>query len=205
MPEKPTHDEVNALVGGVFLPFYGVERDMLVRTQPEGQLRNENDAEHSWSVAMLACSLAEHIDPTLDVGVVSQFAIVHDLVEVYAADTSCFASDEDLDAKEDNEAAALAKLKTNFPNFPWLIETLEAYERQDTNEARYVRAIDKYIALVTRFMDGGEFYRNSGVTKEIFDSKLAVHREKAHKHPGVADYYEQVRAVFDQHPEHFAQ
>jgi 5'-deoxynucleotidase YfbR-like HD superfamily hydrolase len=203
--EKPTHDEVKGLISEVILPFYEIERDMLLPTVPEGQRRNENDAEHSWSVAMLACTLAPHIDPGLDIGKVSQFAIVHDLVELFADDTSVWAEDSALAAKDQKEANALAQLKERFSNFPWLIETVEAYEKQDSNEALYVRAIDKYIAVAIRFMDGGEFYRNRGITKEIFDRNLATHREKAHGHPGVAEYYEQVRAEYDAHPEHFHQ
>jgi 5'-deoxynucleotidase YfbR-like HD superfamily hydrolase len=203
--EKPTHDEVKGLISEVILPFYEIERDMLLPTVPEGQRRNENDAEHSWSVAMLACTLAPHIDPGLDIGKVSQFAIVHDLVELFADDTSVWAEDSALAAKDQKEANALAQLKERFSNFPWLIETVEAYEKQDSNEALYVRAIDKYIAVAIRFMDGGEFYRNRGITKEIFDRNLPTHREKAHGHPGVAEYYEQVRAEYDAHPEHFHQ
>jgi len=201
--EKPTHGEVKELISEVILPFYGVERDMLVPTQPEGYRRNENDAEHSWSVTILACSLAGHIDPTLDVGLVSQFGSVHDLVEVYAIDTSTWADDDALAAKPRIEAEALAKIKSRWANFPWLVATVEAYERLDTKEALYVRAIDKYIASTIRFMDGGEFYRSHGITREIFERNLAIHRQKAHGHPGVAYYYEQIRAEYDQHPEHF--
>lgn len=202
--KKPTHDDATELISKVLLPFYSIERDMLVPT-PEKRTRSENDAEHSWSVAMLACSLARHIDPTLDVGLVSQFAIFHDLVEIYASDTSVWASDQALNAKEQNEQAALIKLKANYKHFPWLVDTVEAYEKQDTNEALYVRAIDKYIALVVRFLDGGEFFHSQGITKAMFDKKLAIHRKKAHGHPGVAEYYEKLRAEYETHPEHFYQ
>jgi len=201
----PTHDEVNELLSELILPFYEVERDMLLPSQPKGKRRNENDAEHSWSVAMLACSLAPHIDSTLDIGIVSQFAIVHDLVEVYADDTSVWADDAALDLKEGNEAEALKKIKAKFSHFPWLIDALEKYEKQDSNEALYVRAIDKYIALCIRFMDGGEFYRKQGITKKAFDAALVSHRKKAQRHSGVFKYYEKIRAEYDQHPEHFHQ
>ncbi len=201
--EKSTHEQAKDLISEVILPFYGIERDMLLPNQPEGHRRNENDAEHSWSVAVLACSLAPHIDASLDIGLVSQFSIVHDLVEVYASDTSVWADDEVLESKEQNEAEALEKLKLRFANFPWLIDTVDCYERQDTNEALYVRAIDKYISLMIRFFDGGEYYRSRGITKEIFDRNLAIHRKKAHGHPGVAEYYEKIRSEYDEHPEHF--
>ncbi|MCA9333865.1 HD domain-containing protein [Candidatus Saccharibacteria bacterium] len=202
--EKPTHEQVQGLIGEVVIPFYMVERDMLLPNMPEGRRRNENDAEHSWSVAMLACTLAPHIDEKLDVGLVAQFAIVHDLVEVFANDTSVWADSTALDSKENNEAKALEQLKQNFGHFPWLTETVEAYEAQESDEARYVRAIDKYIALCIRFMDGGEFYREKGITKHKFDKNLATHRVKAHGHKGVAEYYEAIRTLYEQHPEHFA-
>ncbi len=201
--EKPSHEQVNELIEEIILPFYVVERDMLLPNQPEGQRRNENDAEHSWSVGILACALAQHVDPTLDVGLVSQFAIIHDLVEVYADDTSVWANSSALEAKESKEAIALQKIKDKFAHIPWLVKTVEDYEKQDTNEALYVRAIDKYIAVCIRFMDGGEFYRSKGITKDIFDKSLESHRRKAHGHAGVAEYYEKVRAIYDEHPEHF--
>jgi putative hydrolase of HD superfamily len=201
--KKPTHDEAKDLIRDIILPFYAIERDMLVPAQSQGRRRNENDAEHSWSVAILACALAPHIDSKLDLGLISQFGIVHDLVEVYAMDTSVWADDPLLALKEDNEAKALRKMKSKFSHFPWLIQTIETYERQDTGEALYVRAIDKYIALVIRFMDGGEFYRSQGITKEIFERNLTTHRAKAHRHPGVAEYYEKIRTEYDEHPEHF--
>lgn len=202
--EKPTHDQIKELLQQVILPFYEVERDMLVPTRPKGERRSENDAEHSWSVSVLACSLAPHIDPSLDVGLVSQFAIVHDLVEVYADDTSVWAEEGALASKAAKEVAALTRFKQKFSHFPWLVGTLEAYERQDTNEARYVRAIDKYIALCIRFMDGGEFYHRKGITKRQFEASLITHREKAHGHKAVAEYYELIRSEYDQHPEYFA-
>ncbi len=201
--EGTGHEEAQELIGGVILPFYGVKRDMLI---PNEDFRVENDAEHSWSLGILACSLALRIDPNLDVGLVSQFASVHDLAEVVAGDTSVWASEADLGDKHRKEEKAIVVLKERFGGaFPWLIDTLEDYERQDTPEARYVRAMDKYIALCIRFRDGGRFYQEQRITKEIFDTRLATHREKAHSHLGVAEYYEMIRADYDNHPEHFYQ
>jgi 5'-deoxynucleotidase YfbR-like HD superfamily hydrolase len=199
--DKRGHEEAQRLIEGVILPFYGVKRDMLI---PNEDYRVENDAEHSWSLAIVACSLASRIDPSLDVGLVSQFASVHDLAEVVANDTSVWADEADLESKHKKEEEAIATLRERFASsFPWLIETLETYERLDTPEARYVRAMDKYIALCIRFKDGGKFYRAQHITKEIFDAKLASHREKAYSHLGVAEYYEHIRADYDNHPEHF--
>lgn len=195
-----SHDRAQILLDELVLPFYAVERDMLV---PPDNARDENDAEHSWSLAVVACSLAEHIDPTLDVGLVAQFSLVHDLTEIGAGDTSVWAEDYELADKDERETKALETFRVRFANFPWLVEMLDAYERLDTNEARYVKAMDKYIALCMRIRDGGEFFHIKHITKKIFERKLITHRQKAHFHPGVAEYYEKLRAEYEQHPEFF--
>ncbi|MEJ7757823.1 MAG: HD domain-containing protein [Nocardioidaceae bacterium] len=45
--------------------------------------RRENDAEHSWHLAMMVTILAEHSDEPIDVGHATQLVLVHDLIEIY--------------------------------------------------------------------------------------------------------------------------
>ena len=200
--KKPTNDEVKKLVEEVVLPFYRIERDMTFAV--DGGYRNENDAEHSWSLALVACALAPHIDPTLNVGLVGQFAVVHDLVEVYANDTSVWADDETIAKKESNEKAALLMLQEKYTHFPWLLETISEYEKQDTNEALYVRSIDKYIAFCIRFLEKGRFFKEQGITKEMFEKAMLIPRAKAQGHKGAAHYLEMMLEEYDKHPEQFA-
>lgn len=200
--KKPTNDQVRELVEQIVLPFYQIERDMTFAVG--SGYRNENDAEHSWSVALIACALASHIDPTLDVGLVSQFAIVHDLVEVYSSDVSVWADDNTLANKEKNEHAAFEKIKKNYAHFPWMVKIVEKYEKQDTDEALYVRSIDKYVALVIRFFEDGRFYKEQGITKAKFDKVIETPRRKAHLHEGAAAYFEAMKREFDNHPEQFS-
>ena len=198
--DTPHHDDAQTLLDELILPFYSVNRDMLVPTK---NFTEENDAEHSWSLAILACALAEHIDENLDIGLIGQFSIVHDLVEVFAGDTSVWADEYDLTSKESREAASLELIKSKFHSFKWLVEIIEAYELQESDEAKYVKAMDKYIALCIRFRDQGLFYKKMKITKKRFIEQLAHNRIKAHSHPGVARYYERIRSEYDVHPEHF--
>ncbi len=200
--KKPTNDQVKKLVEEVVLPFSRIERDMTIPL--ESGYRNENDAEHSWSVALVACALAPHIDPTLDVGLVSQFAIVHDLVEIYASDVSIWADGDTLAQKEKKEQDALEQIKKNYAHFPWLVQTIEAYEKQDSNEAHYVRSIDKYVPLIIRFFEEGRYFKEQGITKELFDKVIETPRGKAHLHKGAAEYFEAMKKEYDEHPEHFS-
>ena len=49
--------------------------------------RRENDAEHSWHIAMMALVLREHADEEVDILRVIEMLLVHDLVEIDAGDT----------------------------------------------------------------------------------------------------------------------
>ena len=107
--QNPSHDELEQLFRQVILPFYQVKRDIAV---PVDDSPLENDAEHSWSVGFLACAIAPLIDPKLDVGLIAQFALAHDVVEAYAGDVSNFASETEKAAKHVREAEALDKLES---------------------------------------------------------------------------------------------
>jgi len=200
--ERPTIEDVTYLTEELLLPFYEVERDMAL---PIEERRQEKDAEHSWSVAVLACALAPEVDTGLDVGLVAQFGITHDIVERYAGDTSVWGSAEDLESKEERERQAVDTIATNFSQFPWLAETIAAYERQDTPEARFVKSVDKTLAMVIRYIDEGKYYRERGLTFEKWSEGLEVVEEKAHGHPVAGEYYDDIKALIAIHPEWFFQ
>ena len=50
----------------------------------------ENDAEHSWHVAMMAIVLAEHAAEPVDVLRVVKMLLIHDIVEIDAGDTDAY-------------------------------------------------------------------------------------------------------------------
>ncbi len=198
--KKPTHADLENLIRKIILPFYHVKRDMPL---PIGERRWENDAEHSWSVAFLACALAPQIDPKLDVGKIAQYATAHDVVEVYANDTSTFATEEELASKAEREEAALERIAKEFAHFPWIVQTIKEYERKATDEAKFVYALDKYIAVTYDYIDEGQLFRERKVTLVEYSKSLEAHRKKAQSHPEVGKYYEEVRSLLDSHPEFF--
>ena len=52
--------------------------------------RRENDAEHSWHIALMAILLQEYADEPVDVLKVMTMVLVHDLVEIDAGDTYAY-------------------------------------------------------------------------------------------------------------------
>src|ERR1700712_848429 len=49
--------------------------------------RHENDAEHSWHLAMMTIVLAAHSNNPIDVLKVLKMVLIHDIVEIDAGDT----------------------------------------------------------------------------------------------------------------------
>jgi 5'-deoxynucleotidase YfbR-like HD superfamily hydrolase len=198
--QEPTLDEIERLMTKLAFPFYQIERDAVV---PIESRRFENDVEHSWSVAFLACSLAPEIDKSLNVGKIAQFAIAHDLIEVFAGDTSPWHDKQTRESKDEREEKALKHIEKQFTRFPWIIETIKDYESRKSNEAKFVWAVDKIIILLMRYLDDGRYYVENGITKQLFYKRLTAHRKKAHAHPKIGEYYEQLLEIFETHPEYF--
>ncbi|HSX02200.1 MAG TPA: HD domain-containing protein [Candidatus Saccharimonadia bacterium] len=200
MTDRLTHPQIEKLITQVLLPFYHVRRDIPL---PIGERRLENDAEHSWSLAFLASCLAPQIDKGLDVGKVCQFAIVHDLVEVYAGDTAVHGNADHIRTKAAREEAAAKKIATEFSHMPWITETIATYEQRDCNEAKFVYALDKYLPVFFDYLDKSRYFREKKMSLAAYNQSLEEHRQKAHMHPTVGKYYDEVRALVDTHPEYF--
>jgi 5'-deoxynucleotidase YfbR-like HD superfamily hydrolase len=199
---KPRLEDLEFLARDIVLAFYRVQRHTPLRME-DG--RWENDAEHSWSVALFACALAPHIDPALDVGKICQYATVHDLVEVHAGDTSNFAPQEKKASKEAREEAALGRLTKQLSAFPWITQTIIEYEEQATAEARFVKSIDKLIPLLFDYVEEGLFYQENKITVEDWKKQLEKHRQKASRHAGVFEYYDQIWDLLLANPHFFHQ
>src|SRR5215213_1088557 len=56
--------------------------------------RNENDAEHSWHLALMAIVLAEHSDEPIDVLKVVKMVLIHDIVEIDSGDVFIYDSEK---------------------------------------------------------------------------------------------------------------
>ena len=91
--------------------------------------RRENDAEHSYNLAMFAWYIVEGNNLDLDRELILKYALVHDLVETYAGDTFLFASNRENNHsnKTEREKKAKKKLLANFPEFGGLREIIDGY------------------------------------------------------------------------------
>lgn len=139
----------------------GVER----RSFPVGLLRRENSAEHSWSLAVAAMALAPVVDPGLDLLRILEMLLVHDIVEIDAGDTFCYADQE---GKLDKERAAAQRIFGLLPEQQarhWLL-LWEEFEGRATPESLFANALDRILPLIQNFHSGGKTWTESRVTYE---------------------------------------
>jgi len=156
---------------------------------PDG--RPESDATHTVMLALLALEAGP---PGLDLGELVINAVVHDLVEFDALDT-CTArglSKREREAKEQREAVALAKIKEMGLERLW--SRIVRYERQASDEARWIRYVDKICPKLTHLMNRGRALRAIGMTAAEMEQKHAEQgAELAERYPE----QEHARALFE--------
>ncbi|MFZ2126074.1 MAG: HD domain-containing protein [Candidatus Microsaccharimonas sp.] len=142
-------------LGAVAIEFSRVDR-----VPRYDETSRESDVEHSYMLALVVSELAERLFPgVLDSGLVSQFAIVHDLIELLTGDVATFHHTADqMLAKQETEHAALAKLMERLP--PHTRELLYTYEQQQVPEARFVKAVDKLLPVVVDVLGPGQKVMN---------------------------------------------
>ena len=114
---------------------------------PEG--RAESVAEHSWRLALMAVVLAPH-EPELDALEVVKLCLVHDLGEALEGDVPAVAQHaaSDRTARERRDLATLAAPAPAALQAE-LLRLYDDYAGARTEEARFVKALDKLETLIT--------------------------------------------------------
>lgn len=130
-----------------------------------GTDQRESDTLHSMSVALLAWQIHDMLGLNMDMAKVMQYALVHDLVEVYAGDVNTYASRERRLAKKKAETLSLKKIENETNDiFPNLTKMMTAYEQRQDDESRYAWSVDKMQALIQGKIDNYRPFYEQGLT-----------------------------------------
>jgi putative hydrolase of HD superfamily len=137
-----------------------------------GEDRNENDAEHSFQLALIAWYVINSMGLDYDLEKVIKYAIAHDLVETYAGDTYFHTKDkESIDNKQEREAEAAKRIAIEFPEFKELHEVIQAYEEKSDKEVKFIYALDKMIPVMNIYIDKGKSWHKHNVSLEMIRTK----------------------------------
>lgn len=126
--------------------------------------RRENDAEHSYSLALFTAILAEYSNEPIDVLKTIKMVLVHDIVEIDAGDTYCY-DDAGNTTKADREMRAADRLFAILPDEQqaeyrglW-----EEFEERKTPEARFAAVMDRIQPLLLNLSRNGLSWQEHGI------------------------------------------
>lgn len=166
---------------------------------PDG-LRPESDTDHTVMLGLLAVAIARaHPELGLDVGLVAQLALVHDLPEALCGDVNTMGglTPEKRRAKEIAELEAGEEIYRRFVGGPLhaVAELLVKYELAVRREVRFIRYLDKITPKLTHALNQGAAVAAQGVTP---DELHAMHeRQRAElrdRYPELADVLDPILA-----------
>lgn len=139
---------------------------VLRRTMLIDKSRRENDAEHSWHIAVMAI-LFEKFAPTgTDISRAVKMCVVHDLVEIYAGDTFAYDINGNK-SKAEREAKAADKLFGMLPeDVGKEIRLLwEEFDRMETPDAKYAACMDRIQPYLHNTLTDGHTWVEGKVSK----------------------------------------
>ena len=140
--------------------------------------RPENDAEHSWHLAMMALVLAEHANKPVDILKVIKMVLIHDIVEIDSGDV--FVYDKSKSHKNTEEEFAAAKrifglLPENQAKE--LIDLWKEFEDGETDDAKFAKSLDKLEPLLQNFSNNGGTWDKYNVTyNEVYTQKKSINK-----------------------------
>ena len=140
-------------------------KNILRQTHLSGNGRRENDAEHSWHMAIMAYLLREYANEDVDITKVMMMCLIHDIVEIDAGDT--YAYDEDgLKTQKAREDAAKQRIFSILPDeqAKTLIALFDEFESYETAESRFAHAMDNIQPLILNNSNNGSDWKKHNVT-----------------------------------------
>ncbi|EZH75621.1 phosphohydrolase [Aquimarina atlantica] len=140
--------------------------------------RRENDAEHSWHLAMMALVLAEHSNTSIDILKILKMVLIHDIVEIDTGDVFIY----DTTKNHTNTEEELKSAKRIFGILPEeqskeLIEIWLEFEEGKTNEAKFAKALDRFEpTLQNDSNNGGTWYDFDVEYQKVHEKTKAINK-----------------------------
>ena len=143
------------------------EKNVFRQTHLSDHGRNENDAEHAWHMAIMAYVLREHSNAEIDIAKTMLMCLIHDIVEIDAGDTYAY-DEQALKTQSEREKRAKERIFSLLPDDQKaeLSAVFDEFERGETAEARFAKAMDNLQPLMLNNSNGGADWREHKVSAD---------------------------------------
>lgn len=138
--------------------------------------RQENDAEHSWHLCMIACILEEYSTfNDLDMLKIIKMLLIHDMAEIVSGDTYAFDIIGGKNKKK-LEKHSFAKILSFLPQeqAKEYFGLWDEFNACKTNESKYAKCIDKIQPFLMDIYTNGETWIYGQITKKQLTDYLSI-------------------------------
>lgn len=135
--------------------------------------RNENDAEHSWHLAVMALVLSEYANEHIDLLKVIKMVLIHDIVEIDAGDTFMYDVQKN-HSNTDEERTAANRIFGLLPQnqAKEFIEIWEEFEAGESSEAKFAKTMDRLEPLLQNTSNNGGTWQEYNVSYDkVYEKK----------------------------------
>ena len=147
-------------------------KDIIRQTNLTNGERKENDAEHSWHLALMAVFLSEYSKEPVDVLQVIKMVLIHDLVEIDAGDTYLY-DEAGNGTKAAREQKAADRIFNILPEdqAEELFELWREFEERTTPESKFANTLDRIQPVLLNDATEGRAWREHDVSIDQIMSK----------------------------------
>lgn len=158
--------------------------------------RHENDAEHSWHLALMAMLLSEYAEEAVNVLHVIKMVMIHDAVEIDAGDTYAYdtAGNATKRAREEKAADRIFNILPE-DQAKEMRDIWEEFEAGETPEAKFANALDRIQPIILNDISGGKAWREH----EIAASQVLG--RNVNTHLGSETLWEYTKALVEKNQE----
>ncbi|MBQ7291219.1 MAG: HD domain-containing protein [Clostridia bacterium] len=156
--------------------------------------RHENDAEHSYHIALMALAFEKYAPEGVDLLRVLKMLLVHDIVEIDAGDTFAYDKAANLTKKE-REAKAADRLFAMLENGAELRALWEEFDAMESADALYAISLDRLQPFLANCLNKGDTWFAGGVGKEAILKRMAPVQK------GIPALWETVLALIEENVE----
>ncbi|MFB2838765.1 HD domain-containing protein [Floridanema evergladense] len=153
-------------------------KTILRQTRLTDNSRQENSAEHSWHLAIMAIILAEYAAPEVDIIKAIKMLLIHDVIEIDAGDTFCYDVKANLD-KAEREIKAATRIFGLLPSeqAEELRQLWEEFEVAKTKTAKFAIALDRLQPLLQNQQNQGRTWQIHGITENLVKKRMSPVQE----------------------------
>ena len=156
--------------------------------------RKENDAEHSWHLALMAFVFADYANEKIDVLKTMKMVLLHDVIEIDAGDTYAYDT-EGNKTKRERELKAADRIFGLLPKEQgtYFMELWREFEAYESSDAKFARMLDNSQPLFLNDASQGKSWKEHSVKKS------QIYKRNAKTKEGSQEIWEYMQELVEKH------